>query len=105
MKLTKALLLGAGALTIAAGAILSSATPSDAAVCRARMSGQGTGMGVAGQGSQMARQAALADWRRRVEARHGARFANTARARSVRYDCKPGAILQAECVVSAVPCR
>jgi hypothetical protein len=76
----------------------------EAAVCRARMSGQGTGLGVAGQGTATARSNALADWARQVQARHGVRFANTALARSVRYDCRQGAILEAKCVVSAVPC-
>lgn len=101
----KAILIGAGVVAGALACGLATATPSEAAVCRGRMAGEGTGMGVAGQGTTNARAAALANWVSGVEAKHGRRFADTAKARSVRYDCRQGAVLQAKCVVSAVPCR
>ncbi len=62
-------------------------------------------MGVAGQGTTNARASALSNWARNVEAKHGKRFADSAKAKSVRYDCRQGAILEAKCVVTAVPCR
>lgn len=104
MKSLKAILVCTGVVAaVTAGSAMMS-TSAEAAACRARMSGQGTGLGVAGQGTATARSNALADWARQVQARHGVRFANTALARSVRYDCRQGAILEAKCVVSAVPC-
>jgi hypothetical protein len=75
-----------------------------ATVCKPRMTGQGTGMGLAGQGSALARSNALADWSSKVRAAYGAAFAETQKARSVKYDCRQGAILEAKCVVTAVPC-
>ncbi len=104
MKSTKTTILFATIMVSALGVVLDVA-PADAAVCRSRMSGQGTGTGLFGQGSTLARQNALADWSNKVAARHGQRFASSAKARSVAYDCRQGAILQAKCVVTAVPCR
>lgn len=87
------------ALTIAA------ASPVEAAIsCRARMSGEGTGTGLFGQGTALARQNAVTDWTSRVGARHGRRFVSFSLSRSVTYDCRQGAILQAKCVVTAQPC-
>ena len=105
MSIKQALLPGAAAAVVASMGMVAASSPADAAVCRGRMSGEGTGMGIAGQGTINARAAALANWMRKVEARHGARFASSAKARSVRYDCRTGAILEAKCVVTAVPCR
>lgn len=73
--------------------------------CYSRMEGQGTGQGVFGVGSQKARAAAIADWQERVADRWGPRYAYFSKARSVRIDCKKGAILKAKCVVTAMPCR
>lgn len=105
MTLFKGSLLVASLALIMATGIIAASTPADAAVCRARMSGQGTGLGIAGQGTNNARSNALGDWMKKVEAKHGKRFANTANARSIRYDCRTGAILEAKCVVTAIPCR
>ncbi len=95
-------------LVIAAVSFVGSAAlmsdSAEAVVCRGRMAGSGTGMGLFGQGTALARQNALADWASKVGARHGQRFASTTLARSARYDCRTGAILQAQCVVSAIPC-
>jgi hypothetical protein len=104
MRLVKAILVCTGVVAAAMVGSAIMSTSAEAAVCRARMSGQGTGLGIAGQGTNAARSNALADWARQVQARHGARFANTALARAVRYDCRQGAVLEAKCVVSAVPC-
>jgi hypothetical protein len=92
---------------LAAATILASLTMSAAAApfCYSRMEGQGTGQGLFGAGSQNARAAAIADWENRVADRWGPRYANFDRARSVRLDCKKGAILKAKCVVTAMPCR
>ena len=73
--------------------------------CNSRMEGQGTGQGLFGVGSQNARAAAIADWQDRVANRWGPRYANFYKARSVRIDCKKGAILKAKCVITAMPCR
>ena len=100
-----ATLLRTGVAAAALAAVLATAAPAEAAVCRARMSGEGTGMGVAGQGTTKARAAALSNWARNVEIKHGKRFADSAKAQSVRYDCRQGAILEAKCVATAVPCR
>jgi hypothetical protein len=94
-------ILGATAAVVIAAIHLAPAA--EAAVCRARMSGEGTGVGVAGQGAALARSNAMADWSRKVAARHGQRFASTALARSVRYDCRQG-VLETKCAATAVPC-
>jgi hypothetical protein len=72
-------------------------------VCRARTAGEGSGLGIADQRLTNAREAALAQWSRNVEARLGRQFANPSLARSMRFDCRPG-MLEAKCAVSAVPC-
>ena len=98
--------LFAGALAVAGITALSAAwSTAGAATCRARMDGQGTGQGIAGQGTEVAKSRAAANWSARVQARHGSSFAIFAKAQSVRYDCRQGAILEAKCVVSARPCR
>lgn len=105
MKSTRVFLLCTAAAAAFMGATTFASGTAEAAIqCRGRMSGEGTGMGIAGQGSALARSNALADFGRKAEARHGKAFGNTALARSVRYDCRQGAILEAKCVVSAVPC-
>lgn len=80
-------------------------TPSEAATCRARISGQGSGQGVAGAGTEVARSRAAADWSSRAQTKYGAAFTIFSKARDVRYDCRQGAILEAKCVVTARPCR
>lgn len=73
--------------------------------CRARMNGGGTGLGMLGLGTENARSAAVSNWAAKVNARWGIYYANFDNARGVRWNCKKGAILQARCYVSAVPCR
>lgn len=93
------------AIAVASGCMFAWAGIAQAAtVCKPRMVGQGTGMGVAGQGTVLARSNALADWSAKVATRHGKAFADGSKARSVKYDCRAGAILEAKCVVAAVPC-
>lgn len=101
----KGTLLGAAGAAVCLTGLVASPAPSEAATCRGRMAGEGTGTGVAGAGTDAARKAALANWAQKVEARHGRRFTNTARARGVRYDCRTGSLIEAKCVVSAIPCR
>lgn len=91
----------AAAVTLAGLTVSAEAAP----YCYSRMEGRGTGQGVFGVGSQNARAAAIADWQYRVADRWGQRYAYFSNARSVRFDCKKGAILQAKCVVTAMPCR
>jgi hypothetical protein len=82
------------------------ATPADAASsCGARMSGTGKGLGIAGQGTDKAKEAALADWSSKVSTRYGRRFGTSPTQRAVRFDCRSGAVLEAKCVVTAVPCK
>lgn len=73
--------------------------------CHARMEGRATGQGLFGLGTANARSAAVSDWADKVNARWGIYYANFSNARGVRWDCKKGAILQAKCVVIAMPCR
>jgi hypothetical protein len=91
----------AAAITLVSLTVSAEAAP----YCYSRMEGQGTGQGLFGVGSQNARAAAIADWEDRVADRWGRRYANFNKARSVRLDCKKGAILKAKCVVTAMPCR
>ena len=105
MRTRTSVSFGAAAMALLAGtAVLSSSAAEAAIQCRGRAAGEGTGMGIAGQGSAAARANAMDDWSRKVVARYGAAFGNASLARGVRYDCRQGAILQAKCVVSAVPC-
>ena len=93
------------AVATTAVAALALASVAEAAVqCKPRVSGQGTGMGVAGQGSALARSNAMADWSNKAQAKYGKAFADSSKARSVTYDCRAGAILEAKCVVTAAPC-
>ena len=104
MKTNKILVLTAAVAAFAGVSLIQAEGAEAATVCKGRMIGQGTGMGIAGQGTALARSNALADWGNKVRTKHGTQFANTATARSVKYDCRQGAILEAKCVVTAVPC-
>ncbi len=73
--------------------------------CHTRMEGRATGQGLFGVGTQNARAFAVADWESKVADRWGPRYASFRYARGVQWDCKKGAILQAKCVVTAMPCR
>lgn len=93
-----ALAVGIAAAMFAPGA--------DAATyCRARTEGWATGQGLFGMGTANARSAAVSDWAAKVNDRWGIYYANFNNARGVRWSCKKGAIIQAKCFVSAVPCR
>ena len=76
-----------------------------ATYCRERTEGEATGQGLFGMGTANARSAAVSDWADKVNTRWGIYYANFANARGVRWNCKKGAILQARCFVSAIPCR
>ena len=104
MKTNKFLALAAAVAALAGTSLIWVRSAEAAIVCKLRMDGQGTGMGIAGQGTALARSNALADWSNKVRAKYGAQFANTATARLVKYDCRQGAIFEAKCVVAAVPC-
>ena len=95
------------ATSLAAGLLAepANAAPGRTAACLNRMSGEGTGMGTGGVGTQNARSTAAVDWSRKVAAQHGPRFADFAKARSVRYDCRNGFVLEVKCALSAQPCR
>lgn len=72
--------------------------------CGVRTDGYATGLGVFGMGTANARSAAVSNWAEKVNARWGIYYANFNNARGVRWNCKKGAILQAKCAVSAIPC-
>lgn len=93
-----ALVAGIAAMTFAS---VAEARPD----CRARTGGLATGQGLFGMGTANARSAAVSDWAEKVNARWGIYYANFDNARGVRWNCRKGAILQARCSVSAVPCR
>ena len=94
-----------GILTGACLLALATWSSAEAATCRPRVVGEGTGQGVAGRGTEVARSRAEASWSAAAQARYGSSFAIFGKARGVRYDCKKNAIIQAKCVVSAQPCR
>lgn len=73
--------------------------------CLTRMEGRATGQGLFGVGTSNARNTAVMDWESKVADRWGSRYATFRNARGVQWDCKKGAILQAKCVVTAMPCR
>jgi hypothetical protein len=83
---------------------LLTASSAEAAICRARLAGTGTGQGVFGAGTQNARTAATSDFEAKARRAYGRPFASLSKAASVRWDCKSGA-LQAKCVVTGRPCR
>jgi hypothetical protein len=85
-------------------AALVAASAADAAICRTRLVGTGTGQGLFGAGTENARTAATTDFETRATKAHGKRFASLSKAASVRWDCKSGA-LEAKCVVTGRPCR
>lgn len=93
------------AITTAVITVLAAASEADAAVCRARISGTGTGNGLFGGATLAARAAATAEWQAKVGNRHGSRFTSMDKAQSVRWDCTQTPIVQAKCVVTARPCR
>lgn len=94
------------ALFIASMTIAGLSAAADAApYCHGRVEGRATGQGLFGLGTANARSAAVSDWADKVNARWGINYANFDNARSVRWDCKKGAIVQAKCVVTALPCR
>lgn len=106
----------ASALLVAGAAIVGFSSVADAhkrsyrhshsgPYCHDRMEGRATGQGLFGAGSAQARSFAAADWESKVADRWGSRYASLSKARGVRWDCKKGAILQAKCVVTAMPCR
>lgn len=92
------------ALTAGLAAVMM-APAANAASCGARMDGLATAQGLFGMGTAYARSAAVSKWAEKVQARYGIYYANFDNARGVRWNCKAGAILQARCHVSAVPCR
>lgn len=106
--LTPALLVAAVAISgfaSEAGALRRNYSHSNGSYCKARMEGRATGQGILGLGTANAREFARADWESRVADKWGSRYADFGHARAVSWDCKKGAILQAKCVVTAMPCR
>lgn len=72
--------------------------------CQPVLEAVGTGQGALGTGSKRARAAAIADFQQKAEGLYGKRYSSLARARTVKWDCRSGA-LEAKCVVTARPCR
>ena len=105
MSQIKRSLIAAALAAIGMITIVATSSPSDAATCRSRMDGQGTGQGVGGVGTEVAKSRAAADWSAKVQAKHGSAFATFGKAQGVRYDCRKGAVLEAKCVVAAKPCK
>jgi hypothetical protein len=103
MRATSKFMVFVAAAGFAAGL---SATASDAAPrCRPSVQGSAASLGLFGVGSANARAAARANWQANAGSAYGYRYASFYRARNVRWDCKPGFILPATCVVVANPCR
>ncbi len=105
MSKSKVLKVVACAAGVFAGSAISLASSAEAVVaCRGRIAGEGTGTGLFGQATILARQNAVTNWTNRAGTRHGVGFANISRARGVTYDCRAGAIFQSKCVVTGAPC-
>ncbi len=93
------------ALAVGTLATLAFAPVSEAASsCRQRTDGFATGQGLFGMGTAYARSRAVEQWAEKVQARWGINYANFNNAVGVQWNCKPNAILQARCSVSARPC-
>lgn len=92
------------AAAITSGLAVVAVSTADAAVCRGRITGQGSGQGILGKGTQNARAAATSEWEAKAKSRHGWRFASLSKASGVAWDCK-STVLKATCVVSGRPCR
>jgi len=95
----------ASVLAIGAVIVMAGAGAADAAVCKGRVAGSGSGQGLFGAGTQNARAAATADWQARAQQRYGRRFASFTKARGAKWDCAQNAMIQAKCVVTATACR
>jgi hypothetical protein len=93
----------AAATVVAMG--LGSSVANAAPRCRAPVSGDASSLGILGTGSAKARVEARRNWEANAAAAYGRRYASFYFARGVRWDCKPGFILPATCVVTASPCR
>lgn len=96
-------------LSLAAAALLTTAlsvAPAEAAYrCRPAVQGSAAALGILGAGSAKARAAARSHWQANAADQYGRRYASFYNARNVRWDCKPGFIGPATCVVVANPCR
>lgn len=93
------------ALALGVTAMMALAPVSEAAsACKSRTDGFATGQGLFGMGTAYARSRAVENWAEQVQARWGINYANFNNARGVRWNCKPNAILQARCTVSAIAC-
>lgn len=93
------------ALALGVTATMAFAPASEAASsCRQRTDGFATGQGLFGLGTAYARSRAVQNWAEKVQARWGINYANFNNAVGVQWNCKPNAILQARCSVSARPC-
>lgn len=98
--------LMAVAIGVALGFVaLSLPSTADARVCKARISGEGAGIGLAGLGTENARAEARGNWEASARKRFGSRFASLSKASATRWDCRSGMVLQVKCVVTARPCR
>lgn len=95
--------LFAAALLFSGFAVVTVST-AEAAVCRARVAGHGSGKGILGKGTERARAAARLDWSREAKIRYGSRFTRLSKASDVRWTCKRTPLI-ATCVVTAKPCR
>jgi hypothetical protein len=92
---------------IAALTVIAATAPNAEAApqCRPALTGSATSTGMFGLGTQLAREAAIADFEQRASGAYGYRYGDFRRARWVRWNCKKNAILLAKCAVTARPCR
>lgn len=92
------------AIAATLGLALITPSASEAASCRAKLSGSGNGQGVFGKGTENARTAATLNFEGKAKSRHGSKFASLSKAKDVKWDCRSTA-LKATCVVTAKPCN
>lgn len=95
-------LLGAGLACATATAPSASAAPSPK--CQPPIEAVGIGQGALGAGSKKARAAVIVDFEQKAAAQYGAKYAKFSNAKTVKRDCRSGA-LEAKCVITARPCR
>ena len=100
--------LTAAALASLAAVVIAGATSHTASAaeprCHNPIEAVGIGQGPLGAGSKKARAAVLVDFEQKAAALHGAKYAQFSKAKTVKRDCRSGA-LEAKCVITARPCR
>lgn len=109
MKLVSTAALAACALVLASGLALSIhsdafAQANKSPLCYPPIEGVASSQGILGKGSKKARAEVVVAWEQAATAKHGERYGNFKKAKTVKWDCRSG-VAEAKCIVTARPCR